>query len=477
MAVEKIPPQSIELEEAVLGAMMIDKNGQIEAIDILKKEVFHKDAHKHIFEAIVELFTESKVIDLLTVSAQLRKNSKLELVGGDFYLINLTQKISSSAHIEYHSRILLQKFTQRECIAVSSNIIENAYNEDVDVFELIESAYKELGSVTDLLDVGKTINFQDSVNAFLNKSQHSVKGIPSSLTRLNRKLNGYQNSDLIILAARPGMGKTSMVLNEIIECGLNNIPVVFFSLEMSERQIISRMLSIISGIDNTKIRNFNLTPSEIGYLKQCTDLLSKMPIIIDDTSGLSPIEVKIKCNKLKREKGIKMVVVDYLQLLKIKNKKVGNREQEISEISGSLKNLAKDLDVPVIALSQLSRAVEGRGGTKRPMLSDLRDSGSIEQDADIVMFIYRPEYYKIDEWDDNDKSPTTDEAEIDIQKFREGEVGCTRVGCELKFMRFTDIENKGKNIQHKYFKIETPNIELPKLQPVDAFDEPSDVPF
>lgn len=476
MIKSKLPPQSVDLEEAVLGAMMIDKKGVDEVVGILQPDVFYKDAHKHIFESIAQLYTDSQPIDLLTVSAQLRKNSKLDLAGGDFYLIQLTQKISSSAHIEFHSRILLQKFTQRECIAVSSKIIEEAYNENVDSFELIEKAYKELGSVTDLLDVGKVVDFKQSVISYLESSQKNTKGIPSSLNRLDKKLNGYQNSDLIILAARPGMGKTSMVLNEIIQCGLQNIPVVFFSLEMSEKQIIARMLSIISGIEITKIRGFYLTASEIQYLKKCADLLSKMPITIDDSSGLSPIEVKIKCNKLVREKGIKMVIVDYLQLLKIKNKKVGNREQEISEISQSLKNLAKDLDVPVIALSQLSRAVEGRGGSKRPLLSDLRDSGSIEQDADVVMFIYRPEYYRIEQWDDSEQSSTTDEAEIEIAKYRNGETGFCRVGCELKYMRFINIEDKGENIQNKYFKTETPNIELPRMELAEAFDD-DDMPF
>ena len=473
----KLPPSAIELEKSIIGAMMIDRAGVDIAFEILKAEVFFKDAHKIIFEAILELYEKNTAIDILTVSNQLKKINKLDVVGGDFYLIDLCQCINSSAHIEFHARIVLQKFINRKTIQISSELIEKAYDDDVDSLELLEDAYRELGTVTDLCDVGKTSNFKQNVLDFFNKSKNSIQGIPSAISRLNKKLSGYRNSDLIIIAGRPGSGKTAFILNEIVECGLNNIPVCFFSLEMSERQIISRMLSIVSGIDNTQIKNNNLSHDEIIYLKSCADLLSKMPIYIDDTAGLSPIEIKIKANKLKREKGIKIVFVDYLQLEKVKGKANLNAVQETTIISGSLKSLAKDLDIPVIALSQLSRAVETRGGSKRPMLSDLRDSGSIEQDADIVMFIYRPEYYNIETWDDQEQSPTKDEAEIDIAKFRDGTTGVTRVGCELKYMRFIDIENKGYNIQHKYFKTENSNIELPKLQAVDVFDDPNEVPF
>jgi len=480
----KLPPQSIDLEEAVIGAMMIDKNGLNEAVELLTPDVFYKESNKFIFEAIINLYHQNKGVDLLTVSAELKRVSKLDLIGGDFTLIELTQKVSSSAHIEYHSRILLQKYIQRKCIKVSSNMIEDSYNEDVDVFELLEKAYKEFGEVTDLITVGKDSDFKENVNAYLNSNKNNNPGVKSCLTLLNKKLNGFQNSDLIVLGGRPGSGKTAYALNEIIECGLRGIPVAFFSLEMSEKQIIGRMLSIISGIDIVKINSFNLTPQEIIELKKCSDLLANLPITIDDTSGISPIELKIKSNKLKREKFIKIIFVDYLQLMKVKNKKINNREQEVAEISNSLKALAKDLDVPVIALAQLSRSVEQRGSSKRPMLSDLRDSGSIEQDADVVMFIYRPEYYKIDEWDDDERSPTIDQAEIEVAKYRHGETGYCRVGCQLKYMRFMDLEHLGQNISGRYFR-ENPNIvkvellEIPKVSIKDAFDLPdeNDIPF
>lgn len=483
----KLPPQAVDLEEAVLGAMMVDKNGLHEAMELLSCDVFYKDQNRSIFEAISALYNKNQPIDLLTISNELKRAGKLDLAGGDYYLIQLTQKISSSAHIDYHSRILLQKYVQRRCIATSSELIENSYNEDVDVFELLEKVYKEYGEVSDLITVGKVESFKDNVNSFLNNSGSNKSGIPSSLTKLNKKLNGYQNSDLIILAARPGMGKTAFVLNEILECGLNGIPVAFFSLEMSTKQIIGRLLSIISGVDITKINNFNLSHEEVLYLKQCSDLLASLPIFIDDKGGISPIELKIKSNKLKREHGIKMIVVDYLQLMRVKNKKMNNKENEVSEISSSLKNLAKDLDVPVIALSQLSRNVEQRGSSKRPLLSDLRDSGSIEQDADIVLFIYRPEYYKIEQWDDDEQSPTENTAEIDVAKYRNGETGYCRTGCELKYMRFMDSEHLGRDLTGRYFrseikehilKEENPEFEFPKISAIDAFEEPeSDTPF
>ena len=465
----KLTPQSLELEEAVLGAMMVDQNGVEIGVDILNPSVFYKDGNRYIFEAILDLYLEKNPVDLLTVSVQLKKNAKLEQAGGDFYLIQLTQKISSSAHIDFHCRILLQKYIQRTCISIGLSIVSDSYNENTNTFELMERSYKELGKVTDLINIGVEKDFSNSVLTFLDNAQNTTKGVPSSIEKLQNILDGYQKSDLIILAARPGMGKTALVLNEIVNCGLNNVPVVFFSLEMSEKQIITRLLSIISGIEISKIRGFNLNHDEIQYLKQCQQLLSKMPIIIDDNSGLSPIEIKIKCNKLKKDKGIEIVFVDYLQLMVVKDKKV-NREQEVSIISGSLKSLAKDLDIPIVALSQLSRAVETRGASKRPMLSDLRDSGAVEQDADIVMFLYRPEYYKIEQWDDENQNSTLNEAEIIVAKYRNGEPGFARVGCELKYMRFINTNELGKNIQSKYFKNEKEVYELPRIQAEDAFE-------
>ena len=477
----KLPPQALELEEAVLGAMMNDKKGLYEAMEILTEDVFYKPSHQAIFKACASLFSKSENIDLLTVSAELKRLKKLNEVGGDFYLVQLTQKISSSAHIEYHCRILQQKWLQRSVINTSGKLIGDAFNEETDSLSLLEIAFKEFGKLADSITVGRSVNFKKLVTDFLNKPTNLKEGVASSIRKLHSKLNGYQNSDLIILAARPGMGKTAFVLNELLECGLRGIPVAFFSLEMGAEQIVGRLLSMVSGINTEKIRTGNITPSETIYLKKCSDLLATMPFVIDDASGLSPMELKIKANKMKREQDIKMIIVDYLQLMVVKDKKVNNKENEVSDISKALKGLAKELNVPVIALSQLSRAVETRGTSKRPMLSDLRDSGSIEQDADIVMFIYRPEYYKIDEWDDEERGSTRDQAEIEIAKFRNGKTGVTRVGCQLQYMRFMDIDDLYQDITGKYFRgtnipvkpAEEPPAEnpLPLITPAGAFDE------
>lgn len=482
----RLPPQAIDLEEAVLGSMMIDKQGLYEAMEILSEDIFYKDPHRKIFKAISKLFSRSENIDLLTVSAELKKTNSLEAAGGDFYLIALTQKISSSAHIEFHCRILQQKWMQRSVISISDRLIAEAYKDETDSLELLEDVFKEYGKITDRVTIGKTVSLKKIVTGIFNKPTNKHVGVSSSIRKLNEKLNGYQNTDLIILAARPGMGKTCLVLNELLECGVTGVPAAFFSLEMGAEQIVGRLLSTISGINTEKLRTNNLSPSEIVYLKQCADMLSEMPIHIDDTSGLSPMELKIKANKLKREHGIKMIIVDYLQLMKVKDKKVNSRENEISEISQSLKGIAKELGVPVIALSQLSRAVEQRGASKRPLLSDLRDSGSIEQDADIVMFIYRPEYYKIDEWDDEERGTTRDQAEIEIAKYRNGKTGVTRVGCQLQYMRFMDIDDLYTDITGKYFR-DTPapakpenfkpeEIPLPKITPAGAFGEKEEFP-
>jgi len=410
---------------------------------------------------------------------RLKKDSKLIEAGGDLYLIQLTQKISSTAHLDYHSRIIMQKYIQRKCITVSSEVIENSYDEDFDVFELLEKVFKSFGGINDLINVGQVIDFKESVLNYIKNQENQGEGIKSSFYRLNKTINGYFNTDLIILAARPGMGKTAFVLNEILHMAFNGVPVSFFSLEMSIVQIIGRLLSIISGIDSQKIRNTSLlTKEEKDHLKICVEILSKLPIHIDDSSGLSPIELKLKISKLKIENKTRIAFVDYLQLMKVKDRKV-NREQEISIISSSLKAIAKEYDIPVIALSQLSRDVEKRGSSKRPLLSDLRDSGSIEQDADMVLFLYRPEYYKIEEWDDDERMPTLNSAEIDIAKFRNGETGYVRVGCDLKYMRFYDEGMSLNEIEQRYLYDPTKEkgvYKIPKINPSDAFEE-NDIPF
>ena len=423
----KIPPQAVDLELVVLGALMIDKKGVDEVIDILAPEVFYKEQHQHIFEAIRILFEEGQPIDLLTVSEQLKKMAKLDAAGGDYYLIQLTQKVASSAHIEYHARIILQKHIQRSLIKISNEIIEEAYDDTTDVFDLLDNAETKLYDVTQGNVKRSTETAQNLVIQAKKKieeiaNQEGLSGIPSGFHKVDALTSGWQPSDLIILAARPGMGKTAMTLTMARNMAVEkNVPVAFFSLEMSSVQLITRLISSETGLSSEKLRTGKLEKHEWEQLNVKVKSLEKAPLFIDDTPSLSIFDLRAKARRLASQYGIKIIMIDYLQLMTGgSTQKGGNREQEISMISRNLKALAKELNIPVIALSQLSRAVETRGGSKRPILSDLRESGAIEQDADIVSFIYRPEYYKIEEWDDEERSPTEGQGEFIVAKHRNG---------------------------------------------------------
>ncbi len=447
----KLPPQAVDLEEVVLGAMMIDKKGVDEVIDILHPDVFYKDAHRFIYEAIFVFFEESQPVDLLTVSSQLKKAGKLEVAGGDFYLIKLTQKVASSAHIEFHARIILQKFIQRSLIKISNEIIEDAYDEGTDVFDLLDNAESKLYDVTqgNLKRSAETaqnlvIQAKKRIEEIANKE--GLSGIPSGFDKVDKLTSGWQPSDLIIVAARPGMGKTALTLSMARNIAVNSdIPVAFFSLEMSSVQLITRLISSETGLSSEKLRTGKLEKHEWEQLNVKVKTLEKAPLFIDDTPSLSIFDLRAKARRLASQHGIKMIIIDYLQLMTAGgSQKGGNREQEISTISRNLKALAKELNVPVIALSQLSRAVETRGGSKRPILSDLRESGAIEQDADIVSFIYRPEYYKIEEWDDEERTPTQGQAEFIVAKHRNGGLDNIRlkfVGNLGKFDNLDDFDS------------------------------------
>tara|TARA_Y100000816_G_scaffold266151_1_gene226499 strand:- start:1449 stop:2966 length:1518 start_codon:yes stop_codon:yes gene_type:complete len=433
----KLPPQAIDLEEVVLGAMMIDKKGVDEVIDILQPEAFYKESHQLIFNAIISLFEKQEPIDIKTVSFQLKKDGTLNSAGGDYYLIELSQKVSSSAHIEFHSRIILQKFIQRKLISISNEIIEDSYDETSDVFDLLDKAESKIYDISQRNLKKNTQSAEDLVLAAKKKieeisKKEGLSGIASGFGEIDRLTSGWQPSDLIIVAARPGMGKTaftlSMARNITVE---NNIPVAFFSLEMSAIQLITRLISSETGLNSEKLRTGKLEKFEWELLNVKVTDLESAPLYIDDTPSLSIFELRAKARRLSSQFGIKLIVVDYLQLMTLgSSQKSGNREQEISTISRNLKALAKELDIPIIALSQLSRAVELRGGTKRPILSDLRESGAIEQDADIVSFLYRPEYYKIDEWDDEERSPALGQAEFIVAKHRNGGLS----SIKLKFI-------------------------------------------
>ncbi len=441
----KLPPQALELEEAVLGAMMIDKKGIDEIIDILNPDSFYDKRHQEIYSAIYTLFQNSEPIDLLSVSNQLKKNGTLDLAGGDFFLIGLTQKVASSAHIEFHARIILEKYIQRKLITISSEIIESAYNETVDVFDLLDDAEGKLFEVTQG-NLKKGAERADSlVQQSITKIQEisgkeGMSGLATGFTKLDALTSGWQPSDLIIIAARPGMGKTAFVISMAKNMAIDfNHAVAVFSLEMSSVQLITRMISSETGLTSEKLRKGNLEPHEWEQLNVKVKRLSDAPIFIDDTPALSIFDLRAKARRLVSQHDVKIIVIDYLQLMTAGGAG-GNREQEISTISRNLKALAKELSIPVIALSQLSRAVETRGGSKRPLLSDLRESGAIEQDADIVSFIFRPEYYGMTEWDDDDHSPCEGQGEFIVAKHRNGGMDNIRLKFTGHLALFSDLE-------------------------------------
>jgi replicative DNA helicase len=442
----KLPPQAVELEEAVLGALMIDKNALNEVIDILEPECFYKDAHREMYGVIKTLFAESQPIDMLTVSTELRKIGKLELCGGDFGIANLTQKVASSAHIEYHSRIIVQKHIQRSLIRVSSEIIHDAYDEGSDVLDLLDKAEAKLFEIAN----GNIKKNYDSAQSLVKEAieriehiskQEGLSGVATGFTKLDRITSGWQQSDLIILAARPGMGKTAFVLSMARNVAVDsNCGVAVFSLEMSSVQLITRLISSETGLSSEKLRKGKLEDYEWQQLHAKIKNLEKAPLFIDDTPALSVFDLRAKCRRLVAQHNVKVIIIDYLQLMTAGGDSKGNREQEISTISRSLKSIAKELSVPVIALSQLSRAVETRGGSKRPLLSDLRESGAIEQDADIVSFIFRPEYYGLTEWDDDDGTPCEGQAEFIIAKHRNGGLDNIRLKFTAHLAQFSNLE-------------------------------------
>ncbi|MCC6599944.1 MAG: replicative DNA helicase [Crocinitomicaceae bacterium] len=453
----KLPPQAIDLEEAVLGAMMLEQTAVNTVIDILKPESFYKDQHGRIYSAIMGLFQKGEPIDILTVTQALRKAAELELIGGPLYISQLTNRIASTANIETHARIIAQKHIQRELIRISNEIIKDAYEETTDVFDLLDSAENNLFQIAE----GNIRKNYDKMSVLIKtaldqieiarKNTSGVSGVPSGFTELDRVTGGWQRSDMIIVAARPGMGKTAFVLSMARNMAVEfQIPVAVFSLEMSSVQLVQRLIASETELDADKLRKGNLQDHEYHQLHQRISRIGDAPIFIDDTPGLSVFELRAKCRRLKAQHGIQMVIIDYLQLMTTggENNRSGNREQEISTISRSIKQIAKELDVPVIALSQLSRQVETRGGDKRPLLSDLRESGAIEQDADIVGFIYRPEYYGITT--DSDGNSNDGIAEVIIAKHRNGALKAVRLRFIGRLAKFTNLEGFDYESQNNY---------------------------
>lgn len=441
----RIPPQAVDLEEAVLGALLVDKNALARVIDILHASAFYKDQHGIIYQAIADLFGDNQPVDILTVAAHLRSEGNIKSVGGESYLAALSQKVSSGAHIEYHARIVLQKHIQRELIRIAGEIITDAYDETQDVLTLLDSSEQKLFEVAQGNLKRNYETAESLIRQALDRIEHISKqeglsGVPSGFSALDRVTSGWQPSDLIILAARPGMGKTAFVLSMARNMSIDHKKnVAVFSLEMSSVQLITRIISSETGLNSEKLRKGDLNDMEWNQLTSGVKDLEKANLFIDDTPALSVFDLRAKVRRLASTQGLDLIIIDYLQLMTAgNNKNGGNREQEISTISRSLKSIAKELNVPVIALSQLSRAVETRSTSKRPQLSDLRESGAIEQDADIVSFIYRPEYYDIVEWEDGE--PSTNQAEIIIAKHRNGSLENVRLRFIGELAKFADLD-------------------------------------
>ncbi len=444
----KLPPQAIDLEEAVLGALMIEKDALTAVADILRPDSFYKESHIRIYSAIVTLFADSEPIDMLTVTAKLRSTGELELVGGASYIMELTSKVNSAANIEFHARIISQAYIKRELIKVSSEIQREAYEDTTDVFRLLDKTEQSLFAISEsnikknYADMGALMRQALAELDQKKNNKDGLTGVPSGFSALDRLTSGWQKTELMILAARPGMGKTAFVVSSLRNAAVDfNIPVAIFSLEMSSVQLVNRLISAEAEIDSEKIRKGSLAPHEWEQLHHRIHRLTNAPIYIDDTPALSVLELRAKCRRLKAQHDIQMIVIDYLQLMTgdTGGKSPGNREQEIAMISRSLKNLAKELDVPVIALSQLSRAVETRGGEKRPQLSDLRESGSIEQDADMVIFLYRPEYYGITE--DEAGNSVAGVGEVILAKNRAGSLDTIQLRFIGKYTKFADLDS------------------------------------
>jgi replicative DNA helicase len=450
LAFGKVPPQARELEEAVLGAVMLEKSAFDTVVELLKPECFYSDANQRIFGAMMSLANKQMPIDLLTVVEELRFRGELEGVGGAYYVSRLTNAVVSSANIEAHARIVLQKFIQRELIRMSGEIISEAYEDTTDVFDLLDDAESRLFEITnnhlrknfDSIDtvLMRTLNRIEDMRT----RQEDVTGVPSGFESLDRVTYGWQNSDLIILAARPSVGKTAFALNLARNAALHPTKptaVAFFSLEMSSSQLVQRILSAESEILLEKIARGRMEEHEMQQLyRKGIQRLTQAPVFIDDTAALNIFELRAKCRRLKSKHNVGLILIDYLQLMTGSGEnRNSNREQEISTISRNLKGLAKELQVPIIALSQLSREVEKRKeGNKIPQLSDLRESGAIEQDADLVMFLYRPEYYDItsNEFGESNKGET----HVRIAKHRNGSLENIKLKALLHIQKFVEAD-------------------------------------
>ena len=441
MELGKVPPHDEDAEQAVLGSMLTDNDAVMAAVEVLKEDAFYREDNKIIYQAIINLYSKSEPIDIITLKDELESMGKFEQVGGFEYLASLPDKVPTTANVQKYIKIVEEKSVLRNLIKTANEIIELGYNPTEDVEDIMDGAEKKIFDIMQSKNTKSYTPIKDvlvesftNLEKLYNQKQH-VTGVPTQFYDLDDKTAGLHGSELILVAARPAMGKTAFALNIATNAALRaNVPVAIFSLEMSKDQLVNRMLCSEAMVDSNKVRTGKLDEEDWTKLAEAIGPLSEAGVYIDDTPGISVMEIRTKCRKLKMEKNIGLVVIDYLQLISGSNKRNGSREQEISEISRSLKVLAKELNVPVIALSQLSRAVEQRDD-HRPMLSDLRESGAIEQDADIVMFLYRDDYY-------NKESAEKDIAEVIIAKQRGGSTGTVKLYWMGNYTKFVNIERR-----------------------------------
>ena len=451
----KLPPQAPELEEAVLGAIMVERDAYATVAGFLREQHFYKEIHQYIYHAITTLSSKQEPVDMHTVTEQLRKDGKIEQVGGPYYIALLTSKVSSAAHLEFHARIIVQKYLARELIRISSEIQTKAFDDRTDIDDLMQEAEGMMFQVSQQSMQRTVVQIDPVISEAIDRIRQAQKsdgtsGVPSGFHDLDKLTSGWQASDLIIIAARPAMGKTADVLSMMRNMAVDyKQPVALFSLEMSNVQLVNRLLMNVCEIEGEKIKNGQLSYHEWAQLDAKVQELYGAPIYVDDTPSLSIFELRSKARRLAREKGIKCIIIDYLQLMNASGMNFGSREQEVSMISRSLKGLAKELNIPIIALSQLNRSVENRGGsttgqdTKRPQLSDLRESGAIEQDADMVCFIHRPEYYRITEGPNGED--LRGKAYIIVAKHRNGATDDVLLRFKNIYAKFMNIEDGDEN--------------------------------
>lgn len=443
-----LQPQALEIERMVLGALMIDKDAFSIVSEIIRPETFYEPRHQKIFLAIRTLNMDEKPVDIMTVVEELKHEGALDSIGGAEYIIELSSRVASSAHIEYHAHILAQKFLARQLISFASRVETNAFDETLDIDAVMQKAEGELFEISqknmkqDYTQIDPVITLAVETLQKASANKGGLTGVPSGYTKLDEKTSGWQPSDLVIIAGRPAMGKTSLALSIAKNIAVDyHEPIAFFSLEMSNVQLVQRLMSNVCEIPGNKILNGQLTADEWERLDKNLRQLTGAPIYVDDTPGLSVFELRTKARRLVREKGVKVIMIDYLQLMNANGMRFGNRQEEVSTISRSLKGLAKELNIPILALSQLNRTVENREGLegKRPQLSDLRESGAIEQDADLVLFVHRPEYYRI--FKDEKGNDLHGKAQVIIAKHRKGGMGDILLDFKGEFTRFQNPED------------------------------------